>query len=407
MIRVVHSTPVWLPQSHTWIWGQVRCLPPDRVEPLVVCERTEHLDQFAVPRLACLADAPRLRAMWDKGLRKLGVRRHTGFLVQQIRRAGAQILHSHFGSQGWTDSGAARRAAVRHVVSFYGADASQLPTVEPAWRTRYAGLFRTCARVLCEGSHMARCLAALGCPNEKIRVCHLGVDLERIPFLPRTRRPGEPLRILIASTFREKKGIPLALEAVAVLRRTTPAEVTVIGDATHEIASQKEGRRIRQTVADCGLQGAVRFLGFRTYPEFMDEAYRNHVFMAASVTAGDGDAEGGAPVALIEMAASGMPVVSTWHCDIPEIVASGVSGLLAEERDVRGLAQHLEWLATHTDQWAVMAAAARRHIENEYCARRQGERLADIYAELAWIAADRCGRPGQSATNHCELDPAC
>ncbi len=52
---------------------------------------------------------------------------------------------------------------------------------------------------------------------------------------------------------------------------------------------------------------------------------RHHLFLSPSVTAPDGDSEGGAPVSIIEAAATGMPVVSTTHCDIPQAVDDGVT----------------------------------------------------------------------------------
>ena len=57
--------------------------------------------------------------------------------------------------------------------------------------------------------------------------------------------------------------------------------------------------------------------------------------MAPSVTASDGDMEG-TPMALVDMAATGMPIISTTHSDIPEIIRHGETEFLAEERDWRG-----------------------------------------------------------------------
>ena len=71
---------------------------------------------------------------------------------------------------------------------------------------------------------MANLLAMLGCPEDKIRVVYLGIELDKTPFTPRIWAPGEPLRILIAASFREKKGIPYALQALAQLQEKTPLE---------------------------------------------------------------------------------------------------------------------------------------------------------------------------------------
>ena len=73
----------------------------------------------------------------------------------------------------------------------------------------------------------------------------------------------------------------------------------------------------------------MRLLGYVSRETLREEAYEHDVFLAPSVTASNGDTEGGAPVAIIEMSASGMPIVSTNHCDIPSVVLDGVTGLLA------------------------------------------------------------------------------
>lgn len=61
-------------------------------------------------------------------------------------------------------------------------------------------------------------LADLGCPREKIALQRLGVDVDSTPFKPRQWRPEQALKVLIAASFREKKGIPDALAALAQVR---------------------------------------------------------------------------------------------------------------------------------------------------------------------------------------------
>ena len=70
-----------------------------------------------------------------------------------------------------------------------------------------------------------------------------------------------------------------------------------------------------------------------------------------ALTAADGDSEGGAPVGIIEMQAAGMPVLSTYHADIPEVVRDGESGYLVPERDVEALAEKLDKLINEPETW--------------------------------------------------------
>ena len=374
---VLHSIHIWLSQTNTWLYNLVHFLPED-VESHIACEQILNLDQFLIPNIYRLANT----SIWSI-LRRLSFsERRLSFLTRIAKKNKVNILHSHFANIACRNIEAAARAGLRHVVSFYGVDVNYMPTQDKDLRERYKILFQHVDRVLCEGPNMARSIARLGCPEEKVRVHHLGVSVDEIPFKPRRWKRGKPLRILIAASFREKKGIPYAIEALARLSNKIPLEITLIGDAHPEQRSQEEKRKILQTIERLGLQSKVRKLGYQPYQVLLEEAYKHHIFLSPSVTAEDGDTEGGAPVSIIEMMASGMPVISTFHCDIPEIIHHGVSGFLAAERDVEGLVTHIEWLMEHPDDWENMLDAGRKHVEAEYHARKQGEHLAQIYREI-------------------------
>lgn len=381
MITVLHNCNNWLPITENWLYNQIRYLP-NSVESHIVCETTANLEEFWLPNIHCLPELPHWRFLLDKGLCRLGVLRRLSLLAEVAKQHEANVLHSHFGHDAWFNMRVAKRTGLGHVVTFYGYDVNYIPTQDPRWYKRYRALFEHVDRVLCEGSHMAKCIVQMGCPEYKVQVHHLGIGIENILFKPRQWQPSEPLRILIAASFREKKGIPYALEALGKLQYQVPFEVTIIGDATSNKETQAEKARILATIAKYQLQSKVRFLGFQPPAILFEEAYKHHIFLSPSVTASSGDTEGGAPVCLIEMAATGMPIVSTTHCDIPEVIINGVTGLLAEERDIDGLVTHLQNLINSSEQWIGMLQAARSHIEREYNAKMQASKLAAIYMDV-------------------------
>jgi len=374
--------PVWLPRTQPWVYWQVLGVPSSRIRAEVVCERRENEAEFPYDRVHCAEDRPRLADLVDRGVRRLGARPYLHYLLGTLRRLHARVLHSHFGDIGWRYLDAARRAGVVHVVTFYGYDVN-LPAANAVWHGRFAELFAEADLFLCEGSHMARCLVDRGCSPAKVAVQHLGVPVQRIAYRVRKREPGQPLRVLIAATFAEKKGIPFALEALARISAEVPIEVTVIGDALPVPDSEREKNHILEVLRRTGLEARTRLLGYQPYEVFLREAYEHHVFLSPSVTARDGNTEGGAPVSLIDMAACGLPIVSSRHCDIPEIVLDGVTGLLAAERDVDGLADHLLELARDPGLAESLAQAGRRRMESEYDATIQGARLAAHYERIA------------------------
>lgn len=382
-LSVAHAVKTWLPRTQVWLYQQLRHLP-ETITSHVVCDRLENPGEFPLPNVHALRERSRLLYLEELALRRYDLPNLSAELLALARRGDVRVLHSHFGRTGWNYLWTARAAGLRHVVSFYGVDISYLPRAHRLWRWRYRLLFEAVDRVLVEGPFMARTAEDLGCPPSKLRVQRLGVDLDAIPYRPRRREPGEPLRILIAAAFREKKGIPYALEAVARLHRAgVPLAVTIIGDSSPPPEAGDDKARIHATIAEHGLAPIVRLLGFQPYARLLEEAARHHVYLSPSITARSGDTEGGAPIGLIEMAASGMPVVSTFHCDIPQVLSHGATGLLAQERDVEGLVAALRWLLDHPGEWPRLTAAARAHIAERFDVRTQARALAAIYEELA------------------------
>ena len=191
------------------------------------------------------------------------------------------------------------------------------------------------------------------------------------------------VHILVAGTFREKKGIPYALEAFARIRkRHQHVRLTLLGDSAGQLGGEEEKQKILGVVARHHLHDSTRWLGFQPYPVFREMLRTHHLFLSPSMTAEDGDSEGGCPVSITEAQATGMPVVSTFRADIPEVVVDGQTGLLSPERDVEALAANLEYLVTHPDRWPEMGRRARERIEQEYNVKVQARRLEEHYSAL-------------------------
>jgi colanic acid/amylovoran biosynthesis glycosyltransferase len=227
---------------------------------------------------------------------------------------------------------------------------------------------------------MARQLIALGCPEHKIRILKIGLDLQRFQFAPPVR--SSPLIILQAARFVEKKGIDLSIQAFAAARhRLGLSELWLIGDG--ECRSELESLAVR-----LGVGASVRFLGSMSHDALRHAVRQAHICIQPSRTAQDGDTEGGAPTVLLEMQAIGMPVVSTRHADIPAVVAHPEQ--LVEEGDVDGLADALVRLAQVSDEeWREHARRGRALIEAEHDARRIASQLEDVYAEALGVERRR------------------
>jgi colanic acid/amylovoran biosynthesis glycosyltransferase len=99
------------------------------------------------------------------------------------------------------------------------------------------------------------------------------------------------------------------------------------------------------------------------------------------VTTENGDQEG-IPVALMEALSQGLPVLSTQHSGIPELVQDGKFGFLVPERDVDALAEKLEYLIEHPELWPKMGRAGRDYVARHHDINRLNDQLVNLYQRL-------------------------
>jgi colanic acid/amylovoran biosynthesis glycosyltransferase len=374
---VAHSLYCWLPLTMTWVYNQLKYAT--EYNSIVLTERAENLKHF--PWNPVYISKKQLFPNFLRFFRGSGLLPYPTIIAEAVAAHDVEILHSHFGDRGWYDMPLAKKHRFKHVVTFYGYDLSMFPV--HLWKSRYKALFDKSDLFLCEGPYMAQRLVNLGCPHDKVKVQRLGVEIDEISFVPREIKAEGFIKILIAGRFQEKKGIPYALEAIGKLKNTFPnMRATVIGDSTGQEREEREKKRIMNVISQYNLKSMVNLVGFKQHATLLQEAYNHHIFLSPSVTSSDGDTEGGAPVTIIEMAASGMPIISTKHCDIPEVIIDGKTGILCRERNVDDLCDALSSLINNNDIIDSFGRLSRQHVREKFDVRRQAVQLAKHYKEL-------------------------
>lgn len=297
-------------------------------------------------------------------------------LLPFLGKGSYDIIHCHFGPMGIVGA-LLKTLGVGHklVVTFHAYDV----TVTLAHRGRhvYDGLFQTADLLMPISRHWKKRLTELGCPPEKTVVHRMGVDMQRFRFAPRSHRNGEPISLLTVGRLVEKKGIEYGIRAVAMVSERHPEwsiRYNIVGGGPLR-------RRLEAMAEELGMHTQVSFLGPKTHEAVRDLMMQAHIFLLPSVTAENGDQEG-IPVVLMEAMAVGLPVLSTLHSGIPELVLDGQSGFLLPERDVDTLAERLEHLIEHPNLWPEMGWTGRKFVEEHYDIRKLNRRLVEIYEAL-------------------------
>ena len=215
----------------------------------------------------------------------------------------------------------------------------------------------------------------LGCKEEKIVILGSGIDCSKFAFTPRHFPADGRVRIATTGRLVEKKGIEYGIRAIAQLAQTHPnIEFNIIGDGPLKTNLEK-------LIQELKLDGLVKLLGWKNQPEIVEILDNAHIFIAPSVTAADGNQD--APVnTLKEAMAMGLPVISTYHGGIPELVEDGVSGFLVPERDAEAIAEKLTYLIEHPEIWGQFGREGRAKVEDKYDISKLNDELFELYQAL-------------------------
>lgn len=303
-------------------------------------------------------------------------------VFQKIATQSPLLVHAHFATAGCAVMHQAKQAKLPLVVSFYGFDYEMLPLQKPAYRQAYRTLFDIAKAVLCEGAHSAAVLQNAGCPPEKVQILRLGIPVENIPFLRRTKIPGR-LNLLQAATFVEKKGHIFTLQAFQKALHDCPGlTLTLVGEP-HD---PKVVQAVRRFITAQQLTDKVEILPFVDPDRFHTFLQQYDVFIHPSCRASNADTEGGAPVVLLQAQAVGLPVISTFHGDIPEVVLYGNTGVLCREKEVEELAAAIRFFYRMSPEaYASYSRQAHTHVIENYSVHRSGRNLRELYQQLSGV----------------------
>jgi colanic acid/amylovoran biosynthesis glycosyltransferase len=282
------------------------------------------------------------------------------------------LCHAHFGPIG-----AALAEALEDdtplITTFHGYDVAQVP--RDFGEAIYQTLFDRGDLFLTVSQRWRTRLIELGAPPERTVVQRTGVDPRRYRRVDHRLKAEGRLSVVSVARLVEKKGIEFGLRAVRIaLAEGVPVSYTIVGDGPLRASLEDLAERL-------GVSGSVSFMGEQSRQHVQRYLQGSDVLLAPSVTSSTGDQEG-VPVVLMEAMASGLPVITTRHSGIPELVSDKDTGHLVEERDIDGMAGRLAMLWRYPELRMTLGAAARDSIERGWDAETLTTQLLERYRAL-------------------------
>ena len=291
-------------------------------------------------------------------------------LIQFLSKHQFDVVLANYGVTGAKIWKACARAHVPLIVHFHGFDAFHKSTLSKYSRA-YQDMFQYASYIIAVSEDMRRQLIALGADQQKIIRIPYGINTTI--FVPGDPSMAPPV-FLAVGRFTAKKAPQLTIQAFSsVVQQVPESRLIMVGDGELLETCVELAKHLH-------LSDKITFKGVLPSGEVALMMRQVRAFVQHSMTAPDGDKEG-MPVAILEAASSGLPVVSTYHAGIPEAVLHGQTGFLVEEGDVDGMAAYMVKLATDPLLARNLGLAARKHVINQYAIDRQIRALSEIFIQ--------------------------
>lgn len=324
-------------------------------------------------------------------------RRARRFLEAALAEYRPDVVHTHASKAGAIGRPAAQRACpgAARVHTFHGHVLegyfpAPVNAVLCGIERRLAGITH---RILSVSEATRSDLVRLGVATaDAIEVCPPGVRLD--PFLELDIGRGAAGGGA-SSSLRRAHSIPAAAPVIGVIGRLAPVKRTRLAvEVFAAIASEFPEARLL-IAGDGGERARIEARVAQLAP---DVARRVHllgslqnvvpVHEAMDVLLSTSSSEG-MPVAMIEAAAAGRPVVSTAVGGVPELIQNGITGLLAVDRDA--LAAAIAGLLGDTGDRVSMGERARERVQERHSAEALAARLEAHYEGAVKLVPHKAG----------------
>jgi glycosyltransferase involved in cell wall biosynthesis len=166
------------------------------------------------------------------------------------------------------------------------------------------------------------------------------------------------------------KGFEVLIEAIAQLAQKHPnLYCLIIGDGSHRVDLERQ-------IDQASIQERIRLVGFRPPSETLAIVKSCNVFVMPSHSEGT-------PIALLEAAALGRPILASHVGGIPDLVSDGEQALLVPPGDVSALAAGLSRLIDDPQLATRLGTEAQRRVREDFSLQAMVEATTQAYRK-AW-----------------------
>ncbi len=214
---------------------------------------------------------------------------------------------------------------------------------------------------------------APGTDPDRIKVLHMGVDVER--FQPSDKaRENEVPHFLSVGRLVEDKDYPTLIEACRILKqRGESFSWSVVGEGA-------DREKLEALCKEKGVDTFLHFLGALPQERLADYYERTNIFVLSSLAEG-------VPGVLMEAMAKGIPLVATSVGGVPELVIHNQNGLLVPPADPAALADAIMRLMHDVSLSQRIGREARNRVMEDFNLHKNADRLKHLFTAMLLPAA--------------------
>jgi glycosyltransferase involved in cell wall biosynthesis len=311
--------------------------------------------------------------IWDHRFQKaVGNKHHTKeqlALYRALKRGQYQMAFVEYGTTAARVFSTIEQLGIPLVVHFHGFDISMRNVMEKNAKV-YRDIFNYAKLIIVVSREMEQRVIDLGCPAQKILYNPCGAN----GIFGKVVSKDNLSTFISVGRFVEKKGPLYTIMAFhQLLMNGHQAQLRLIGDGPLKELCE-------DYVITHGLSDNVTFLGIKNANEIADEMANATCYVQHSITAASGDQEG-TPVSILEAMLAGLPVISTQHGGIKDVVGKDC-GVLVPEKDAKAMALAMQECIVHPNKFQEMGAAARNYVSNHHTLELHLKRMNTAIAAL-------------------------
>lgn len=292
-------------------------------------------------------------------------------ILNSLRKNKVDVVLAEYGTHAHFILPYIKKADLPLVVHFHGFDASVIQVVKN--HNHYKEVFQYASKVVAVSQKMEQLLLEMGCPREKLVYNVYGPQPEFLEVQPKFTKK----QFVAIGRFTDKKAPYYTVLAFKKALENHPdAKLIMAGDGYLL-------NTCKNLVKHLGMEAQVEFPGViipERYRELLSESIG---FIQHSITAETGDMEG-TPLAVLEASAAGLPVISTNHAGIPDVIIHGEAGLLCEEHEVAAMANNMLVLLDNPSLAKEMGQAGKKNILENFSMERHIQVLQNTLSEYKY-----------------------